>query len=246
MDLENELRQAMAEHVTGVSAPRTLADEAKRRHHRTVRRRTTVAAAAAGVVVAVAMVPTYQAIRPQPVGAPGPGGRPGGGAKAGAATTAQPSTPSAVGPAATSKTTAGTSHPAAPPSRHSPGTHSAVSGIARSLLGYVPAGIRPDGKCDTEEAGHRRTTVCRWTGSAGWVEVRLVRDGGLAGPADMGLAPPMPKHVQVNGHTALQGDGPTMVSQIMWIEHSGLGVWVGVSPGLGGSLLRVADGVHIS
>jgi hypothetical protein len=30
----------------------------------------------------------------------------------------------------------------------------------------------------------------------------------------------------------------------MWIEHDGLGVWVGVSPSLSGRLVRVAEGVH--
>ncbi len=247
MDLENELRQAMAEHVAGVSAPRTLAHEARRRHQRTVRRRTAIVVAAAGVVVAVAMVPTYQAIRPQPVGAPGPEGRQsGGGPRGGATATAQPSIPSGARPAATPKAAGGTSRTAPAPSRHpAAGTHGTISGVTRSLLGYLPPGIRPDGTCDTQNAGARRTTVCRWTGSAGWVEVRLMHDSALTSPADMGLTPPMPKHTQVHGHTALRGDGPATPS-IMWIEHAGLGVWVGVSPGLGDSLLRVAEGVHAS
>jgi len=125
----------------------------------------------------MAMVPTYQAIRPQPVGAPGPGGRqPGGGSKAGAATTAQPSVPSGALPAATPKAAGSTSRTAPAPARHPSGTHGTVSGVARSLLGYVPSGIRPDGTCDTQNAGARRTTVCRWTGPAGWIEVRVMRD----------------------------------------------------------------------
>jgi hypothetical protein len=247
MDLENELRQAMAEQVTGMSAPRTLAHDAKRRHQRTVRRRATVAVAAAGIVVAVAMVPTYQAIRPQPVGAPGPGGRQsGGGPRAGTDTTTRPATPGGGSRSAAPKPTGEPTHAAVPPSRHPAGTHSAVAGVARSLLGYLPAGIRPDGKCDTQDAGHRKTTLCRWTGPAGWIEVRLVHDGTLVSPADMGLAPAVPKYTVVHGHTALRGDGPATLSQIMWIERSGLGVWVGVSPGLSGSLADVADGVHTS
>lgn len=245
MDLENELRQAMAEQVTGMSAPRTLAHDARRRHQRTVRRRATVAVAAAGIVVAVAMVPTYQAIRPQPVGAPGPGGRQsGGGPRAGADATAQPAAPAGRSPSPTPKATGDTTHTAVPPARHPGGAHSAVAGIARSLLGYLPPGIHPDGKCGTQDSGHRKTTVCRWTGPAGWIEVRLVHDGTLVSPADMGLAPAVPKHTDVNGHTALRGDVP--LSQIMWIERTGLGVWVGVSPGLGGSLARVAADVHAS
>src|SRR3954469_16236923 len=93
MDLENELRQAMAEHVTEVSAPRSLAADAKRRHHRTVRRRGAFTVGAAALVVGVAMVPAYQSFRPQTVGNNGRSG-----AKHGARTTVTPS-PTSSAPA---------------------------------------------------------------------------------------------------------------------------------------------------
>src|SRR4051812_8084278 len=104
MDLENELRQAMAEHVTEVSAPRSLAADAKRRHHRTVRRRTALAVGAAGLVVGVAMIPAHQSFRPQTVGADGKGGT-----KHGVRTTVTP-------PSASPAPTTPKAHPASPKS----------------------------------------------------------------------------------------------------------------------------------
>jgi hypothetical protein len=248
MDLENELRQAMAEHVTGVSAPGTLAGEARHRHQRTVRRRATIAVAAAGVVVAIAVIPTYQAIRTQPVSAPGPAGRHTGG---GGATTATPALPSpsaspGIRSAAPSTSPSAPVHSGTKPSRHpSTGTHVAVPGSVKALLGYLPAGIDPGESCQSGHTGARRTTTCRWTGPAGWIEVRLVRDDALKGPADMGFAPPVTEHAKVHGHAALRAAGGAAFGQVMWIERSGLGVWVGVAPTLGTQLMRVAEGVRI-
>ena len=248
MDLENELRQAMEEHVTGVSAPGALAHDARRRHQRTVRRRATVAVAAAGIVVAIAVIPTYQAIHPQTVSSQGPAGRHTGGRKAETAAPATPSPSTALGsrsapPSASASTPA---HPGTRPSRHPTGTHGAVPGAVRALLGYLPSGINPDETCHNDGTGARRTTICRWTGATGWIEVRLVRDKALTGPADMGFAPPMPQHAEVHGHAALRGGGTAAFGQVMWIERSGLGVWVGVSPTLGTKLMRIADGVRVS
>jgi hypothetical protein len=242
MDLENELRQAMAERVTEVSASRTLAHEARRRHHRTVRRRTAVAMTAAGLVVAVAVIPTYQSFRPQTVGADGSGGRDHGHHSTGSPS---PSPSPLEGDRSTAPTADRTgSHSPEPPPQHPASPRGHDSGLPKALLGYLPPGIDPGKTCDTQHVGSRETTTCRWTGSAGWIEVRLVRDRGLSGPADMGFAPPMSSHDLVHGHPALRGDAPAVPRQIMWIERSGLGVWVGVSPALSDRLMRIAEGVH--
>jgi hypothetical protein len=242
MDLENELRQAMADHVTEVSASRTLASEAKRRHHRTVRRRTAFAVGAAGVVVAVAMIPTYQSIRPQTVGADGPEG----GKHGQPAPGALPVSPTPTADARSNSPGAGSNgsrSPAEP--RRSAGSDEPGLGTVKSLLGYLPKGLMSK-PCTTDHTGSRETRTCRWTGSGGWVEVRLVRDSRLKGPADLGLAPPMAEKFRVHDHPALRTDGPALPSQVMWIERHGLGVWVGVSPSLGSSLTRVANGVNVT
>jgi hypothetical protein len=240
MDLENELRQAMAEHVTEVSAPRSLAAEAKRRHHRTVRRRTAIAAGAAGlVVVGVAMVPAYQSFRPQTVGDNGKGG----GGLGGQATGTPPPVPTATPQPHSGKPGSGSKGSHHSPKPRHPSAQVPGLGTVKSLLGYIPAGISPDKTCHTDHTGTKETTSCRWSGSGGWVEVRLVRDKGLKSPSDLGLAPPMAQDFQVHGHPALLSQLP---SQVMWIERPGLGVWVGVSPSLSGSLSRVANGVNVT
>jgi hypothetical protein len=242
MDLENELRQAMADHVTDVSAARSLASDAKRRHHRTVRRRAAFAVGAAGVIVAAGMIPAYNTIRPQTVGADGPGG-----GKHGQQTTrtlSAPPTPSASersgSPGAGSKGSSPSVRPKRPSSSQVPGL-----GAAGALLGYLPHGLTAK-PCTTEHSGTKETRTCRWSGSAGWIEVRLVHDGGLKTPSDLKLAPAVAKAFAVHGHPGLRTDGPALPSQIMWIPRHGLGVWVGVSPSLAGSMTRIADGVHVT
>jgi hypothetical protein len=230
----------MAEHVTELSAPRSLAAEAKRRHHRTVRRRTAIAVGAAGLVVAVGMIPAYQSFRPQTVGANGREGkkqspRP---SASPLTTTLSPGRDGRSGgpvPGSTDSHSPGHTKPTAP--------HGAV-GAVKVLLGYLPAGISPTKNCSTTNSGSRETTICHWAGSAGWIDVRLVRDSGLNAPDDLGLTPPMSVHDLVNGHEALRATG--LPSQVMWIERRNLGVWVGVSPTLSDRLTRVADGVHIT
>lgn len=241
MDLENELRQAMAEHVTEVSVSRTLAADAKRRHHRTVRRRTAIVAGAAGlVVVGVAMVPAYQSFRPQTVGADGKKG----GGHSGQTTATPPSVPNLTPrphSGAPSSGAPGSHHSTKP--KHSPDLQLPDLGTIKSVLGYIPAGIGPGRTCHTDHAGTKQTTSCRWSGSGGWVEVRLVRSGGLKSPSDLGLAPPVVEKLKIHGHPALLSQLP---SQVMWIERPGLGVWVGVSPSLSGSLSRVAESVNVT
>jgi hypothetical protein len=242
MDLENELRQAMAEHVTEVSASGTLASDAKRRHHRTVRRRTAFAVGAAGVVVGVAMIPAYQSFRPQTVGADGPGG----GKHGQRATGTLSAAPTPTVDARSGAPNAGSNgvHPSSK-SKHPSSPRGSGLAMAKVLLGYLPQGLTAK-PCKTDHLGSKETTTCRWTGSGGWVEVRLVRDSGLTVPTDLGLAPPMAKQSTVQGRPALRGGGPAIPSQVMWIERHGLGVWVGVSPSLSGRLTRVADGVNVT
>jgi hypothetical protein len=242
MDLENELRQAMAEHVTEVSAPRTLASDAKRRHHRTVRRRTAFAVGAAAVVVGIGTIPAYQSFRPQTVGADGQGGN-----KHGQHTTGRPSAaPSPTADTRSSSPKAGSSgaHPSAKP-KHPSSPRGSGLAVATGLLGYLPEGLTAK-PCETSHVGSKETTTCRWTGSGGWVEVRLVRAGGLTAPADLGLAPPMAQRSKVHDHQALRAIGPAITSQVMWIERHGLGVWVGVSPSLSDRLTRIANGVNVT
>lgn len=242
MDLENELRQAMAEHVTEVSASRSLASDAKRRHHRTVRRRTTLVVGAAALVVGVAMVPAYQSFRPQTVSENGKGGGRHGAQTTGTPPVSPPQTPTpkphSGAPGSGSKDSRHSAKPKHPPHPLGPSL-----GTIKALLGYVPAGLSPDKTCHTDHIGSKETTSCRWNGTGGWVEVRLVRGSGLKSPSDLGLAPPVSQKFKVHGHPALLSQLP---SQVMWIERPGLGVWVGVSPSLNGSLARVAEGVNVT
>jgi hypothetical protein len=242
MDLENELRKAMADHVTEVSAPETLAADARRRHHRTVRRRTAFAVGAAGVIVAAGMIPAYHTIRPQTVGADGPDGR-----RHGQQTTrtlsASP-TPSVDARSGSPGAGSKGSHPAGRPKRPS-GAPDPGLGAVKALLSYLPHGLTTK-PCTSTHTGAKETKTCRWSGSGGWIEVRLIRDGGLKNPSDLGLAPPVAKAFRVHGHPGLRTDGPAVPSQIMWIERHGLGVWVGVSPSLGGSMTRIAEGVNVT
>jgi hypothetical protein len=245
MDLENELRQAMADHVTEMSAPRTLAADAKRRHHRTVRRRAAFAVGAAGVVAAVAMIPAYQSFRPETVGADGPGGQQHRQQTTGTGTRSASSAPTT--PSVLSSPSAGSNgaHSSGTP-KPSADVRSSASSTAKALLGYLPPGIDPAKTCQTAHTGSKETTTCRWTGSGGWVEVRLVRDSGLKVPSDLGLAPPTSKRIHLGGRSALRSVGPAITSQVMWIQRHGLGVWVGVSPSLNSSLIRVAESVSVS
>lgn len=234
MDLEKELRQAMAEHVGEVSAPRTLADQARRRHHRTIRRRTAIAGSAAAVVVAAAVLPTYHAFRPRTVDASADRGTP----TAGTTARAHPSV--LAGPPTTKPSAARVSpRPSTSAARHPVKT--AGPGTAAVLLRYLPSGIGPGQTCQDGTTGPREITTCRWSGSGGWIEVQLIHDKTLVGLP--GFAMPMAAHATVRGRPALRTDTP--LPQMMWVEHGGLGVLVEVSQQLGDRLTRVAEGVRV-
>src|SRR4051794_38165488 len=69
MDLESELKQAMAERVAPVSAPTSLVADVHRRHRRRVARVRTTVMTAAAVAVVVTVTPMYQAHRAVSTGA---------------------------------------------------------------------------------------------------------------------------------------------------------------------------------
>lgn len=243
MDLENELRQAMAEHVAdvGMPAPESLADEARRGYHRKVRLRAMTITAVTAAVAAVAAMPAYHAFRAEPVGAPGraPSGAP----AIGSATTA-PKPLKAPASHVPGRATAPATRPepARPPA---PGSHGGGRGL-QSLLTYVPAGLRPLAPCATRIASDRQTMSCRWKGSGGMVEVRLIRGASLADATDLGYLPPMPIPARVHDRPAIRGEWPDMGSQVSWIESPGVGVWVGVGRTLNNELMRIAEGVRVT
>ena len=240
MDVENELRQAMAEHVSDVSASASLARDVRRGHRRTVRFRALGVAVAAAAVAFAAGMPAYQAFRPEPVGASGVapgGGRPGGPALSARGPVWPTATPSAnsLTQIAPRPSTVQTS-----PDRGSGG----AGQVVRRLLTYLPAGLRQSGSCETARGGGRETTYCRWSGSSGLVELRLIRGSGFGSPSDLGFPPAVPVDVRVHGRPAIRGAGDAG-SQVSWIERPGLGVWIGVSPALNDQLMRIAEGVRV-
>jgi hypothetical protein len=242
MDLENELRQAMSEHVADVSAPESLAAEARRGHHKTVRVRALTITTVAAAVLAIAAMPTYQAFRPEPVGVSGraPSGTPAGGLAPSAPRPVEaPATPSAPARATPPATRPGTVHPPTAPSSHGGGRS------GHSPLTYLPSGLRRLDPCATTKVADRQVTSCRWTGSSGLVEIKLVR-GPFAGPSDIGSFPPMSMPARVHDRPAIRGEWPDGGSQVAWVEHPGLGVWVGVGRSLNDQLMRIAEGVRVT
>jgi hypothetical protein len=240
MDLEHELREAMAEHVGGVSASETLAQDARRRHHRTVRVRTLAVCAAAAAVVLAAGMPAYQAFRPEPVGAPArtPGGAPAGGP---GLTSQQPVQKTL--PAESRTTSAEPPDGTAPAPARSPRRDGGLLG--RSFLTYLPPGLRQTGPCATTRDGNRRTTSCRWSGPAGVIELELVRGSALGGPADLGSMTSLASPARVHDQPALRGDLVPGGSQVAWIERPDVGVWLGVGASLNEQLMRIAEGVRV-
>jgi hypothetical protein len=240
MDLESELRQAMAEHVELVSAPGSLAAAVRRRHRRRVTRiRVTVTVAAVTATVA-AVVPAYQASRAMPVGTPS--SRAGVG-PANASVTPMPTFgggsryPSATpsNPGATSGTLTGT----APSRGRAPGARGPVPWVT-----YLPPGLTQAGPCVMSRAVGRSTTICHWAGGDGaLVEIHLIDDAALAVPTDLVSAAPV-ETGRVHGRPAIVTDQPGAGGQVTWIERPGLGVSVTVSAPLRNRLLRIADGVR--
>lgn len=250
MDLESELRQAMAERVAGTTAPASLVADVKRRHRRRKARIHAAAGAAAVTVAALALVPTYQSFRATPAGNPGTA-RPADGGP----TTEQPERPPAPGPSVSSSAKgeagAGASPrpKAQPPAGGSagdprkPGPGGVVDGLP-GWITYVPAGLAAAGPCAVTGGAERETTTCEWRGSTGWLEIAVVKGSGLTDPRDLMKSPGLPGRTSVRGTPALTADSPGSGRQISWLARPGVGVTVSGGGQIETRLMRVAEGVR--
>ncbi|MFD0685671.1 hypothetical protein [Actinomadura fibrosa] len=250
MDLESELRKAMAERVAEATAPDSLAADVKRRHRRRAARIRVTVGAAAAAVAAIALVPTYQSFRATPAGAPGTAAPPDR-----ASVLRQPERPPARGvptsPSPSGRPGTGTS-PKPPDARPSGGTggHTARPGAPGGVpalpgwVSYLPRGLTATAPCAVADGAGRKTTTCAWRGSAGWVEIAVVRDSGL-GPEDLAPMRGVPGHASVRGMPALTADAPDSGRQISWLARPGVGVVVKAGGGTArNELLRIAEGVR--
>lgn len=252
MDLESELRKAMAEQVAGTSAAPSLVREVRRRHRRRKARIHAVAGVAAASVAALALVPTYQSFRATPAGS-SETSRPTNSVSA----TRQPERPPVPGPSRSPSTMGGAgtgaSHkPEVQPSRpggspHLPGIGGALDELPRWIT-YLPDGLTATGPCTVTGSGtgaaKRKTTTCKWRGGAGWVEIALVKGSGLAGPQDLMTTPGIPGRTTVRGMPALIGDRPGAGRQISWLARPGVGVTVSGGGSATDQLMRIAEGVR--
>ncbi|SNS32743.1 hypothetical protein [Actinomadura mexicana] len=249
MDLESELRKAMAEQVAGATASQSLVTDVKRRHRRRRARVHAAAGVAAASVAALALVPTYQSFRATPAGD--------------TETTRPSSTVSALrlperppasglpeSPSPQGRTEAGASRkPEAPgpsgdgraPSRPGAG---GVAGALPKWITYLPEGLAATGPCAVSGGADRKATTCAWRGSGGWVEIALVKGGGLSGPQDLMRVPGIPGRTSVHGMPALTGDRPDSARQISWLARHGVGVTVTASGPAKDRLMRIAEGVR--
>ncbi|MFB4313638.1 hypothetical protein [Actinomadura sp. 21ATH] len=246
MDLESELREAMAERVAGSVAPPSLAADVRRRHRRRQTRvRVTVGVAAAAVAVAV-VAPGYQSFRADPVGSNGRPDEPGG--KAVPPAPPGPAAPGLPKSAAPAPEKAGKD--GKPSGTDSPGRSGAPSGSGGGVIKppawvtFLPSGLRAESPCATGTEGGAKTTTCRWRGPSGWVEIRLVRGSRLGGPEDLMRSPAVPRPSSVRGERAITSDRPDSGRQIAWMERPGLGVVVAAGGGTRDQLMRIAEGVR--
>jgi hypothetical protein len=251
--VENELRLAMADEVGDLAAPRSLAHDVIRRHGRRVLRNRLLVAASVGAVLAGGL-PAYRALAPAVPGGPV---RPG----VDVAVSATP-LPRSGGPPPAPAPGASRSRQPNRQETNAPGQSAPASQVPRRrsgvVLGYLPAGLRRDGRCDTQRFAGRQTTACRWEGEAAsgavpggglgrsWVEVRVVREPGLSRADDLGFPAPRTREVRVNGEPGIAGFLPDGSRQVVWRERSGVGVYVGVSPSMADDLIKIADGVRVS
>ncbi|MFI0484183.1 hypothetical protein [Actinomadura sp. 9N215] len=247
MDLESELRKAMAEQVAGASASPSLVADVKRRHRR---RRTRIHAAAGAVaasVVALALVPTYQSFRATPAGN-SETTRP----TSTVSAFQQPERPPAPGPA---RPPSEKGRPGAGATRH-PGGHPpggpdggprkpGIGGVVGlpSWITYIPDGLAATAPCAVTGTAQRKTTTCKWRGHAGWVEIVLVK-GGLAGPQELMKSTGIPGRTSVRGAPALTGDLPGSGRQISWLAGPDVGVTVSAGGSVTTQLMRIAEGVR--
>lgn len=250
MDLESELRKAMAEQVAGATASPSLVADVKRRHRRRRARVHAAAGVAAASVAALALVPTYQSFRATPAGSTETA-RPTGTASASRPPERPPASGLPASPPSKGRPEAGASpKPEAHPSSgggdtapHKPG----VGGVVDRLpdwITYIPDGLAADGPCAVAGDAGRKTTTCAWRGDAGSVEIALVTGSGLTGPRDLMRTPGLPGHTSVRGMPALVGDGPDSTRQISWMVRPGVGVTVTAKGTTKDRLMRIAEGVR--
>ncbi|MFG1998896.1 hypothetical protein ACGFNU_07095 [Spirillospora sp. NPDC048911] len=248
MDLESELRTAMAEHTAEASAPASLATTVRHRHRRRVTRIRTAAGVAAVAAVAIAVVPSYRSFHAGPVSASrtptstGPAALPPG-----------PDKPPAPGPSRPPHSTEGpgagsTRHPASPGA--TPGDRGGplpTGGGAAKLpawVTYLPSGLSATAPCSTRRSARESTTTCRWRGPSGSVEVRVVRGTGFAGPESLGTFPGVPTPADVRGRRAIMADRPDASRQIAWLDRPGVGVLVVAGGAVRDRLLQIAEGIR--
>lgn len=245
-DVENELRQAMREHVADVAAPGSLVHDVVRRHGRRVIRIRMLTAASVAAV-ALAALPLYNTVLPgQPHGPQQPG--------VGVAVSATPITSPPVPPTAYPGPS-GDPRPLPPePSGQGgdgPGTdrRSGLGKEAGILLGYLPAGLRHDGRCETHQFAGRQTSSCRWVGGGAlnrsWVEVQVLREPGITTPDQFGLPAPRTEKTSIGGKAGIIGFRADGSRQVIWNDRRGVGVFVAVSADLTDDLAKIAGGVRV-
>ncbi|WP_131735748.1 hypothetical protein [Actinomadura roseirufa] len=252
MDLESELRKAMAEQVADASAPPSLAADVKRRHRRRATRIRAVAGTAVAAVAALALVPTYQSFRATPAAAPvtsAPSGdvsvsrqperRPVPGVPTPPPQKGKPGTGTSARPPGT-RPSGEPAEPGGSPAE--PGAPGAVPSPP-GWVTYLPGGLTATSPCAVTGDTGRRTTTCGWRGASASVEISVTRGSGF-GLGD--LAPPagVPGHTSVHGTPALTGARPGAGRQVAWMARPGVGVLVAAGGSAEGQLLRIAEGVR--
>ncbi|WP_067466591.1 hypothetical protein [Actinomadura macra] len=248
MDLESELRKAMAEQVAEAAASPSLAADVRRRHRRRVTRIRTTMGVAAASVVAVALVPTYQSFRAAPAGAPETAAP-----SSGVSMYRQPERPPAPGvpassPAAGKPGAGEVPGKAGAPPTGGPGGRPAEPGLPDlpkppRWVTYLPGDLAAHTPCAVTGGAKRRTTVCTWRGGAGWVEITIVRGTGF-GLEDLAPVHGVPGHASVRGTPAITGNGPGSGRQISWLARPGVGAVVQAGGGAENHLMRIAEGVR--
>ncbi|GLW65958.1 hypothetical protein Arub01_42020 [Actinomadura rubrobrunea] len=251
MDLESELRAAMAEHTAGTTAPPSLAAAVRRRHRRrVVRIRVTVGTAAAAAAAAFVVTPAYHSmtrvdsagVHTTPAGSPASPDR--------SASPPAPGLPAS--PPSGDRPGAGSSkRPAARPTGPAMKGDGPDGGPARirrvGWVTYLPPGLAAEQPCVEHDERGGRTTTCRWSGPPGWVEIRVVRGTGLSGPEDLYRGDPaVPQYTSVRGVRAAVTDRPDSGRQVAWMARPGVGAVVAAGGGsVRDQLMRIAEGVRL-
>ncbi|MGI5419284.1 hypothetical protein [Actinomadura luteofluorescens] len=251
MDLESELRKAMAEQVAGATASSSLVTDVKRRHRRRKARLHAAAGVAAASVAALALVPTYQSFQATPAGDTETT-RPSNTVSALRLPERPPASGLPESPSPKGRSEAGASQKPEPRGSSAPGETPATpgaGGIVDALpkwITYLPDGLAAAGPCVVSGDGgaDRTTTTCTWRGADGWVEIALVKGGKLTGPQDLLRVTGIPRRTSVHGMPALTGERADSARQISWLARHGVGVTVTASGAAKDRLMRIAEGVR--